>query len=658
MNDSGIYIHVAVAGSGKTSSLVRRARDLLIEGGDDPTNVVLVSTYTREAASELKSRIVESNLGDHVGRRLVVGTFHSIATQVTNSLRKQAGQSPLRVHGTGRGAYRLGEALTDIVQRVPGILEEMKAAGCPTDLGVIARRIVALREILPVEARATPDLLRAYLRTDEAAAFFSLAINHWAELCEDAPISDMTRIIPAAVRSLRATGPDGFSWCPRHVLVDESQDLSPVMVEFIDALSRRAQSLYLVGDPDQSIYRWRGGGEIPFTQIPDCLQMAGHLRHQVVVLPALNQSRRCPDVVAAASSSLLDHTKTGPSAAIVGHDSGRISAGWFDADGDEAATVARLISGISIGNFRNVAVLARTHQSVAPVFFKLISQQVPVRMMRADDPAMKHILDRISVFLRAALSPQDVDAAKAILRMRAENPGLGVASVRKVEAHLTATESTYRTLLAITPAPGLRKPQVEVVHQVGKLLQKSVEELRKRKDVGSWLTWLVRTSPGAVTPPETDPDDVTRVLAFADQLAAATGTAQRFLDITADTGGGDRVSVGTYHAAKGREWADVFLVALTRQNIEGMRERMTERLFAEGVLDGGEDGERRLLHVAITRAARQVVMTWSGGADAVSRYVVETDIDIPTRPGIEYRPTQQAHRLRQRADTAQQLSLF
>ncbi len=658
MTDQGLYLHVAVAGSGKTRSLIQRARDLLSEERDDPANTIVVCTYTREAAEELRSRIVDERLTGQVGRRLMVGTLHSIAVQIVNSLRSLQHQSPLRLQGAGRLPFRLVEAVTNVLERANGLAEQMRESGCQTDPVVLARRLATLVEIIPIDVSVTPEIMAAYVRSRIAAEFTAVTLNHWRDLCETAPLSDMTRIIPTAVQMLREAGQDSPRWAPRHVLVDESQDLSPVQIEMIDAISRRAESLYLVGDPDQAIYRWRGGGEIPFTAIPGYLRMAHHLTRRVVMLPPLDRSHRCPDVVAAASISLLDHTAAGASTALIGHDEGSIACGWERTENDEAATVARHISRLPAGCFRDVAVLARTHSSIEPVFFRLVAEQVPVRMMKADDPAMRQMLDRIATLLRISLSPQDSDAAKAILRMRAETSGLGIGSARKVEAMLSARESAYQTFTCLTPAPGLRRPQVETIHQLGVFLRDAAETLRKTGHVVDWLDWIGLHEPEALPLPELDLEDVAKARTFAARLAVSTGTPQRFLDVITDGGGGDRVSVGTFHAAKGRQWSDVFVVGLTRSGIEGLRARASERLFADGVLDGGDDGERRLLHVAMTRAARQVVLTWSGGADNASRYVQETGLPIPDGAGVPYRRPQVSRRMSSRIDVSQQLSLF
>lgn len=500
--------------------------------------------------------------------------------------------------------------------------------------------------------------LRPFFRSEAVADFMAAGLTEWRSLCANAPVMDIQRIIPDAISAIRNGGDRGVRISPRHVIIDEGQDISPVQIEFIDALCRDAESLHLVGDPDQSIFRFRGGGQLPFTDMPEYLNMSRHLRGQVSMLPSLQRSYRCPACVGQASLSLLNHTNSGPGAPIVGHPDGAISTAWALTDAEEATQIAHCLSQVPPRDLGQVAVLGRTHQTIEPFFFQLIAEQVPARMMRADDPLAKVIMERISSWLRISLSPQDIEAGKSILRVRALLPGIGPATIKKVERLLSARESVYRTLEGIVAMPGIRKPQAEVIHHMADALRDGTTVLRQDPTLVGWLDWLIENHKTMIVPENTDPDEGLRVLSFASRLARACGSATRFLDAANETPSVSHVAVGTFHASKGAEWKSVFLVGLSRRNIEMLRERRNDNLFADGVLDAGEDGERRLLHVAMTRASRSVMLTWAGGPDNVSRYVLETSLPIADRPGIHYRHEDSPAHLAPPKLAAQQLVLF
>jgi DNA helicase II / ATP-dependent DNA helicase PcrA len=631
MEQTGIFIRQAVAGSGKTASLMERVFELLNDEGDETGSIALV-TYTREAATEIHRRLVAMGAGEQIGKRLVTGTLHSIATRVMNRYRRGAGLPLLKVHQDGRSSYGLAECIAHEAAQTPNLAAELKVAGVHLDYRGLAKRFSCLMDLLPSDCLYSSEELAPYFSNPVLCDFAGRSLSRWRASSGGMQFSDYTRIIPEVTHLIRANPEDPNLFAPRDVLVDEFQDLSPRQVEFVDALCRFSRSLYVVGCPDQSIYGFRAGGTHSFNELPSRLAMAEHLSSAVRVLPPLDYSYRCPAAIAEASVSLLEHNRGGMGVPMRGHPSGRVDAGWFNDEREEVETITGSIARLPHEAFGRIAILGRTHQAVEPYFLALIGEQVPVRMMRVDDPVSNQILGRITNWLKISQSPADMDAGKQILR--AGIPNVGPATIAKIEKKLTPHEAVHRRLAAIGAMPGLKRPQIESVMELAKRLDHGSQVLKRSGDLIHWLQWLNDRQSSLLIPEGVEQDDYRRVMDFAFRLARACYTPGRFIDTLSEPTQPDHVTVGTFHAAKGREWPTVFAVGVNRFVMETLNERLRDDLFAPGVLDAGIEGERRLFHVGISRASENLVVTWSGGEKAASRFIHEAGLPIDNTPGV------------------------
>jgi DNA helicase-2/ATP-dependent DNA helicase PcrA len=630
MSTTGLFIRKASAGSGKTTSLVDRVLSLLED--DDEVGPIVVATYTREAAAVIHKRLTKYDSARRAGHRLMVGTLHSIAGRAMNHYRRQKGLPPLKVHADGRSSTGLVEIILQEAKRSAYLAQELKAAGVYTDVRGLAQRFVCLIDLLPAASTYTVDEVLPYFSNAELAVFAAACLTRWRHAMLDAPFSDYARILPEVTALMRAHPQNRHLLAPHHVALDEFQDLSPRQFEFIDALCRRAKSLYIVGCPDQSVYNFRAGGVIPFDQIPHRLELAAHLRDMTHELPALGQSFRCPMVVAEASRCLLSRNETGINVPMRGHTQGQIVTGWFSDESEEIDTITSSIARMRTHAFAGLGILGRTHHAVEPYFLSLVAKQVPVRIMRSDDPVSSAILDRISLWLRMALSPCDVDAAKQILSLGADN--LGPATISKIEKRFVRHEAAFRTLHSTASLRGIRSPQSKAITDVANAFEQTANILKRVRSLEQWMQCMLHEIASAFRQDGIDDEDFRRAMDFAFRLGRACGTSGRFLDALAPASEAEHVSVGTFHAAKGGEWDTVFIVGASRANLEVLHRRCQDRLFAPGVLDGGIDGERRLMHVAMTRAQQTVIVTWSGGPDNASMFIRESEIPIAETPGI------------------------
>jgi DNA helicase II / ATP-dependent DNA helicase PcrA len=235
----GPVLVMAGPGSGKTRVLTQRIAYLIDSMGVRPYNILAV-TFTNKAAREMESRVV-SMLGDQT-RGLSLGTFHSTCARI---LRREAEHLPFSSNFV---IFDSDDQVSLVKRAVADLNLDDKKYRAAAVLGAISRakNELILPETFPVVSYRDEVVKRVYLRyqemlvTNNAVDFDDLLL--WvARLLEDVP----------AVR-------DKYSRRFEHVLVDEFQDTNLAQYVLLKHLASFHGNIFVVGDTDQSIYRWRG----------------------------------------------------------------------------------------------------------------------------------------------------------------------------------------------------------------------------------------------------------------------------------------------------------------------------------------------------------------------------------------------------------------
>jgi superfamily I DNA/RNA helicase/RecB family exonuclease len=692
----GPLLVLAGPGTGKTTTLVE-AVAARVEGGADPEQI-LVLTFSRKAAAELRTRITarlcdpaRPSVTARTVREPVARTFHSYAFGV---LRRQA------VHRGDRSPRLLTGAEQDVLVRelLAGDVAD-GAAYWPVDLrpALLTRGFAEeLRDLLlrATERGIGPAELarhgRAHKRPDwvAAAAFFRQYLQVTA--LADHTAYDPAELIGAVLEEF-ADDPGLLSReraARRHIFVDEYQDVDPAQEALLKVLAAGARELVVVGDPDQSIYGFRGSD-------PGCLRRfpAAFGTDRVV---ALRTSRRCGADLLAASRRVAERLPVGVTnrvyrdlAAAPRTPPGHLEVSLFRTPSEEAAyiahrlRVAHLLEGVP---WREMAVLVRSTAHQLPVLRRALSSAgVPVSVAGDELPLVDTAgAAPLLLLVRAALIPDVLDENVAVELLSGPLGGADALALRRLRQHLRALEIaaggrrasgpllvealTDRSVLTTLPervaAPALA---------ITDLLATARETAARgsAEDVlwavwsacglaGSWLAASLRGgSAGAAA--DRDLDAVVALFeaaaTFVDRLPAA-GTLG-FLDhlggqqipgdtLAAQSPAGDAVRILTAHASKGLEWQVVCVAGVQEGRWPDLRRRGT--LLAEQAMIDVAAGrtpsaaapvgpllaeERRLFYVAVTRASRQLLVTaTSGEEDQPSRFLDELDPlpDGGTRP--------------------------
>ena len=236
--ESHLVAVIAGAGSGKTRVLTRRIAHRIAIGTAEPRHT-LALTFTREAAGEMRRRLLRLGLRDHVE----AGTFHSVMLGVLKQRWADTEQRPLTVVSDRRRL--LGDSIDAGDRRsLSAYLAEIDWAS--------ARGIDA--GTYPSAAR------RAQRHPSPGIDKCAEAYTGFQTLKRRRGVIDFDDVLAHTIRDLRRDGEfaDTVRWRFRHLLVDEAQDLNPLQHTLVDLLRQGRNDLFLVGDPSQAVYGFNG----------------------------------------------------------------------------------------------------------------------------------------------------------------------------------------------------------------------------------------------------------------------------------------------------------------------------------------------------------------------------------------------------------------
>jgi DNA helicase-2/ATP-dependent DNA helicase PcrA len=349
----------AGAGAGKTRVLTSRVVRRVSEEGLDPSHV-LVATFTRKAAGELRTRLHRAGV-----EGVRAGTFHRAALELVRDARDLRG---LAAPVIAADRHRLFAAVADelglhlpapALARLEAELSWAKSRRL--DATTYAAGARAARRRVPTSAEQMAAVLEGYDR-----------------LCRRRGVLDFDGLLEEATSLLEHDSEvrDGFRWRTRHLFVDELQDMNPAQFDLLCAMAGEDPDLFGVGDPNQSIYGWNGAD-------PHLLDVIATRWRDTRVL-SLPRNHRSTDAIVQAATAALDQGPLDLVAATEGGELPRLLA--YDDDEAEAAGVAawcRAMHGPSRW-WRQTAVLARTNAALDALASACAAAGVPVQRLGAE----------------------------------------------------------------------------------------------------------------------------------------------------------------------------------------------------------------------------------------------------------------------------------
>jgi DNA helicase-2/ATP-dependent DNA helicase PcrA len=701
----GPVLVLAGAGTGKTRVLTRRIAWLIASRKAAPSEV-LGLTFTEKAAQEMEERVDRLVPFGYADTTLL--TFHAFGHRLLSEFGMLLGLP---------GEPRLlneSEAVVFLREHIYALpLDRLRPAGDPTKhlhelvkhFGRLADEDIAPDAYAAFAARATAE---AHARGDAAGAETAALMTELAacqraylELLASEGLTDFAGLLSLSLRLVREHPALASELRRRYpwILVDEFQDTNFAQFAIVRAIAGETANLTVVGDDDQSIYKFRGAA------ISNILEFRE--RYPTCATYVLTENFRSTQPILDSAYKLIRHNdpdrlevKAAVSKRLVArgpHPSGPpVGAQGFDTPSTEADFVATRIKTLVDGGKRrygDIAVLVRRHAASDPIARALNLAGVPCRVAGGgglyDRPEILACLDALT-----ALADPSADAALFFLAASEiyDVPPLALAELRsRAERRHARLESAMAAALAVPPgAPddALDPPAREALTRLlGDLA--ALRPFAMRHATGETLYrflahtgWLERlTTEGASTDPAAD----AKVQNLARLFDLARGFAQlaprdravefvRHIALLREAGDDpraaepdpdeDAVHVLTVHRAKGLEFPVVFLVGLEGGHFPGASR--SDRLpFPDALLQQPPPGgdfhrkeERRLFYVGMTRAQEELWLTWAtdhAGARRwkASPFVLEAldqaHVDAPLERA---RSVDQVHRHRKAPESA------
>jgi DNA helicase-2/ATP-dependent DNA helicase PcrA len=611
LQKEGPMIIIAGAGSGKTRVLTYRIAHLM-KNNIDPFNI-LALTFTNKAAREMKNRIA-GVVGPSEAKNLWMGTFHSVFARILRSEGEKLGYPPnFTIYDT-----------QDSVRLLASIIKEMQLEKDKYKPKQVLGRISQFKNSL-ITVRAyyqNPELMEA----DKVSGRPQMGTiyKEYVDRCFKAGAMDFddlllrTNELLTRFPEVLAKYQDRF----RYILVDEYQDTNHSQYLIVRALADRYQNICVVGDDSQSIYAFRGAN------IQNILNFQKD--YDEVKIFKLEQNYRSSSNIVQAANSVIDKNKTKLDKEIwTSNEEGeKIRVMRTYSEGDEGRFVASSIfenkMQYQLPN-NNFTVLYRTNAQSRAIEDALRKKNIKYKIYGGlSFYQRKEIKDTLG-YLRLLINPNDEEALKRVINYPAR--GIGQTTIDRIL--IAANEykiSMFDVLNQMDQLPlgintGIKTKLQNFVNMIKSF---QIEAVSKNAfevaDLVVKQTRLIRDlesegTPEAVSRVENvqelmngikdfievqkEKGEDASLAFFLEDVALATDFDQEKDDVP-------RVSLMTIHLAKGLEFPYVYIVGL-EENLFPSAMSMNTRSEIEE--------ERRLFYVALTRAEKQVYLSY-----AQSRY--------------------------------------
>lgn len=594
----GPLLILAGAGSGKTKTLTTRIAYLLREENVSPHEILAI-TFTNKAAGEMKERIID--LVGFMGERIWAGTFHSMCLRILRMEIDAIGYKPNFV------IYDESDQQTLLKQ----ILKEENLDEKSFPPKLIANTISNFKNELfdPLQAK---KYINGDFIMEKNVEIYAI----YQDKLKQNNAVDFDDIIMLTVRLLRdneeilAKYQNRF----RYIFVDEYQDTNHAQYTLIKLLAAKYRNICVVGDDDQSIYRWRGA------DIQNILNFEKDYPEAKVV--KLEQNYRSTQVILDAAYSVIKSNSERKDKRLWTEKKGGAKIDYFTAidEEEEAFFVSREIKKLVVNgerSYADFAVLCRTNAQFRVLEENFIKNGIKYRIFGGlKFYSRKEIKDTIA-YLKAIANPDDrVSLGRAV---GVPKRGIGDASWQKINQY--ADENDISITLALLDAPS-----AGINGKAGKAMVAFAEQMVEFQALSEVLplrelveTVLEQSGYLQMLSAEKDVESVTRkenleeffsILEAFDRehepnkenLSQFLSEVALYTDLDNLTDQENTVTIMTMHGAKGLEFPIVFIVGMEENIFPHARSIAT---MAESEMEE----ERRLCYVAITRAKEQVIMS-------------------------------------------------
>lgn len=631
----GPSLVIAGAGSGKTRVLTYKIAYLLSQGMK-PWSIMAL-TFTNKAAREMKERIGKL-VGDDLAQHLYMGTFHSIFSRI---LRAEAEHIGFNNNFTIYDESDSRSLLKAIIKEMGLDDKAYKPAA------VHARISMAKNNLVTAEAYDSDPAILEQNKRAKMPAIGKIYVAY-VQRCRQANAMDFDDLLMLTFQLFRDHEEIRQKYAGRfdYILVDEYQDTNHVQMSIVMQLCKEKLRVCAVGDDSQSIYSFRGAN------IDNILNYQKQLPG--TQLFKLEQNYRSTQTIVEAANSLIHHNRNQIQKEVFSkNDKGeKILYKPAYSDKEEALIVAKNIQRIKRQDdcgYDQFAILYRTNAQSRSFEEEFRKQGIPYRIYGGLSFYQRKEIKDIIAYFRLVANPDDEEAFKRIINYPAR--GIGATTVMKIADCAHQNQASFWEVIGNVEHYGLnvnKGTQTKLenfrllissfidrshtldVYELGDAIiresrisedimsGKNADDLARQENLEEFLSGMQTFVAGRQEEGRMDEAYLTDYLQDVALLTDADSEGEK---------DEPRVSLMTIHAAKGLEFATVFVVGL-EENI------FPSPLAAVSVRELEE--ERRLLYVAITRAEKHCILTNAKNRfrygkmefDNPSRFIDEIDASL------------------------------
>ena len=594
----GPLLVIAGAGSGKTRVLTHRIAYLIEEIGIKPWNILAI-TFTNKAAGEMRERV--DKLVGFGADQIWVSTFHSACVRI------------LRRH-IDRLGYDNSFTIYDSDDQktvMKGVIKHLNLdPKTYKERAMLSAVSAAKNELISVSQYET-DAAGDY---DYMKKIYAKAYREYQETLEANNALDFDDIIVKTVELFKCCPEVLESYQDRfqYIMVDEYQDTNTAQFELVGALAKKYRNLCVVGDDDQSIYKFRGAN------IRNILDFEEHFPEAVTI--KLEQNYRSTQPILDAANAVISNNAGRKAKTLwTGRGDGeKVRLRQFDTAYEEAEFIAGDVArkvGKQGAKYRDCAVLYRTNAQARLVEERMIMEGMPYNVVGGTNFYSRMEIKDILAYLKTIESGRDEVAVRRILNV--PRRGIGNATLEKLEDYarmrgigLYAAMEQADEIMSLGKAAAKIRPFVQLIQSlrrerdqrtIAELIRFTVDKIGYEEyladyddeggedrlaNVGELITKAVNYTETHEEPTLTE---------FLEEVALVA-------DIDNVDGEDDRVLLMTLHSAKGLEFPYVYLAGMEDGLFPGY-----QTINSDDPTDLEE--ERRLAYVGITRAMDELTLT-------------------------------------------------
>ena len=605
------YVRViAGAGSGKTRVLTTRILYLIDQWGI-PSENILAITFTNKAAKEMKDRI--EKMVDDNGNSSFISTIHSFCLYF---LRRE-----IKVLD-----YPSNFSVIDTDDQKLIIKEAIKQYDIENTKGEINN---ILNYISNNKAAGIDCLAALDMANNDKYTMYAKAYQYYMDRCKQQYYLDFDDLLLFTNRILKTKSQIKEKWQKKYqfILVDEFQDIDNVQYELISHLASETSYVYVVGDPDQTIYSWRGAN------INIILDFDKKFKNAETII--LNQNYRSTQNILNGANSLISYNKNRVKKDLISQNSAGDKIIHFSAGSEESESmyiVDKINSFLAKGNnYQDIAILYRSNYLSRSIEKRLVDYHIPYIIYGGIRFYERKEIKDMLAYLKMLSIKDDISVKRTI---NIPKRGIGDKSIDALFDY--ARENNLSFYQAIDTYQGSGEKKMKAYKQ---LIDELTEQSNDKSLTDLFDMVFQQSGYREMLTNSKDPEDANRLENIKELMNDIEDFSKSNVDATLDdylanvalytdiqnSSDENVVRLMTVHAAKGLEFDIVFVCALS----DGIFP--SQRSIEESGNKGLEE-ERRLAYVAFTRARKVLILTdnrgfsYSEGASKrPSRFIEEID---------------------------------